>query len=571
MNSQTSVQDPGAPASNDETELQKIGKYVVLRKLGTGNFGVVHLVRDTETGNNFAMKSIDIFRIEKHAKIRELFMTEINVMNKVKHPNIIHLHGFMKSKTHYLLIIDYCNGGDFQKKLAETPQGYFEEEQAVTYLAQILEGFKELQKHKILHRDFKMANLFLHNDQVVIGDFGFAKEGFDVTSTELGTPVIRAPEMAALGTVRNYNSKVDVWSMGVVFYEMLFGENPFFALNPKEINEKIDHLACDRLPFPRKVSEEAMDFLRKTIQKNPNNRMDWDGCFSHPLILKHKAKKVETLAPPRASVVSSAQSSASTKSQSPPEKEKIVKISQDSPEKKPSSPKAETTTEMSKKDQAIAKEIDSRMKHEDNIIVFFISTFAEVNKAIELSEFASMKRNLTFVGLLILKKACIISAHFATELIAHRSVVSINQTYFDIFVNSIFFSEIVKLFDEKRSKLKASFAKFVETKLAFTFSENNEFLFDPNFTDVKLIDTNLSSQVKTLVNMFRDLGGVSADLKIFFFFLIACIIHCFDSVNSFKYMDPKTKKRFEWTPFLESYKTNSITKVEAFLEEERST
>lgn len=94
--------------------------------------------------------------------------------------------------------------------------------------------------HKILHRDFKLANLLKKDEFIVIGDFGFAKKGLEYTDTRLGTPLTMAPEilMDEQGE-QSYNSKVDLWSIGVVFYEMVFGSSPFFALNRSDIKKKI--------------------------------------------------------------------------------------------------------------------------------------------------------------------------------------------------------------------------------------------------------------------------------------------------------------------------------------------
>jgi len=87
-----------------------------------------------------------------------------------------------------------------------------------------------LVKYKILHRDFKLANLMKHNNMVKIADFGFSKilENDNKTNTMLGSPLNMAPEVL---NGENYNNKADVWSLGTVFYELLFGKPPFIASN----------------------------------------------------------------------------------------------------------------------------------------------------------------------------------------------------------------------------------------------------------------------------------------------------------------------------------------------------
>lgn len=77
-----------------------------------------------------------------------------------------------------------------------------------------------------MHRDFKLANVFLHEDKVVIGDFGFAKSGEDVATTKLGSPITMAPELLLGGSRVSYTNKADLWSVGVCFYWLIFGRPP---------------------------------------------------------------------------------------------------------------------------------------------------------------------------------------------------------------------------------------------------------------------------------------------------------------------------------------------------------
>lgn len=82
-----------------------------------------------------------------------------------------------------------------------------------------MNGFRELRKHKVLHRDFKLANLFIHNETLIIGDFGFAKSGQEMAETKLGTPLTMAYEILTANSENSvYTSKADLWSVGVVYY-----------------------------------------------------------------------------------------------------------------------------------------------------------------------------------------------------------------------------------------------------------------------------------------------------------------------------------------------------------------
>lgn len=94
-------------------------------------------------------------------------------MSEINHANIMHLYEFMETTHNYYLVIQYCNNGDLEEYLKK--MGNLGEDEAVYFLMQMMNGFRILHKNKIMHRDVKLANLFLQNDKIVIGDFGFAK------------------------------------------------------------------------------------------------------------------------------------------------------------------------------------------------------------------------------------------------------------------------------------------------------------------------------------------------------------------------------------------------------------
>lgn len=112
--------------------------------------------------------------------------------------------------------------------------------EAIEYLIQMLNGFKTLVKYKILHRDFKLANLMKHNNSIKIADFGFSKilENDSKTDTMLGSPLNMAPEIL---NGDSYDNKADIWSLGTVFYEMLFGKPPFVASNIIDLLKNINN------------------------------------------------------------------------------------------------------------------------------------------------------------------------------------------------------------------------------------------------------------------------------------------------------------------------------------------
>jgi serine/threonine protein kinase len=126
-------------------------------------------------------------------------------MSEINHPNIMHLFDFLESSNSYYLVMQYCNKGDLEAYLSRQPKNFFLEQEALYLLKQIMNGFQVLRKHRVMHRDFKLANIFMNDDTLVIGDFGFARAGHEMAQTNLGTPLTKAPELNK-GTVIDRDS-----------------------------------------------------------------------------------------------------------------------------------------------------------------------------------------------------------------------------------------------------------------------------------------------------------------------------------------------------------------------------
>ena len=163
---------------------------------------------------------------------------------------------------------------------------------------QIMNGFKELYEHKIMHRDIKLANIFLDNDTIVIGDFGFAKMDSELTRTRLGTPLTMSPEMLDEDD-KAYSNKADLWSIGCVFYQLVCGRAPYTAKNYKELKKIVLNFASTESVFiPKEVSlsKECLDLLNGLFKYLPEERIEWKDFFHHPLFKLHcKLVQKETM------------------------------------------------------------------------------------------------------------------------------------------------------------------------------------------------------------------------------------------------------------------------------------
>jgi serine/threonine-protein kinase ULK/ATG1 len=254
-----------------------VDNYVLERIIGKGQFGEVFKGYNKLNGEDIAVKTVN--RANLKGKFYELLENEIKVLRTCNNPNIIKLYDIKKTKNNIYLVLEYCNEGDLMEYLKEKQR--LTEDEAIDFFVQILSAFKVLVRNKIMHRDFKLANILKHNGSIKIADFGFAKLlGNDAfTSTTLGSPLNMAPEVLE---GKNYNNKADIWSVGTCFYELLFGKPPFTA---KNIQELLSNIKTKGLRFPKNVPINPIveDVLRQMLIVDPNKRIDWDDLFDHKI------------------------------------------------------------------------------------------------------------------------------------------------------------------------------------------------------------------------------------------------------------------------------------------------
>lgn len=191
----------------------------------------------------------------------------------------MHLFDYFETENNYYLVINHCNKGDLETYLQKQKIRFLDERDAIEVLKQIMNGFIELRKYKVMHRDLKLSNIFLHNEKIVIGDFGLAKTGKEMSCTKLGTPLMMAPEL--IEGAREYSSKTDLWSIGILFYQLLFGTVPFFGLSLNEVYAEIEAKSGDKLKFPNSnpISAKTQHLLRSLLQMDPDKRTDWKDFF----------------------------------------------------------------------------------------------------------------------------------------------------------------------------------------------------------------------------------------------------------------------------------------------------
>lgn len=173
-----------------------------------------------KNNQTFAIKTIEKTKIRG---IEKYIDQEIEIMKKLAAQNskyTVRLYENFEDAVFLYLVMELCEGTLFNLIV----KNQLNEQQSLHIFAELLKGFKELHENKIIHRDLKPENIFIQNNAYKIADFGVSKHNADITSSYAGTPHYMAPELIQK---KPYNYKVDVWSLGVILYFMLFKEFPF--------------------------------------------------------------------------------------------------------------------------------------------------------------------------------------------------------------------------------------------------------------------------------------------------------------------------------------------------------
>ena len=257
-----------------------IRDYVIQKKrIGKGAFSNIYKGYNKKSNKRVAVKEIKLDTINKY---KESIKRETKIMRLLKHPNIINLYDTVidNYNDNIYLILDYFPRGDLSNFLKKRQ---LKEKYAHKFTSQLADGLEYLLQNKIIHRDLKPQNILVTNlGDIKITDFGFARyfEDNTILNTICGSPLYMAPEIVKN---RKYDFKSDLWSVGVILYEMLIGRPPYRA---KNIFDLVTNIEKKNVILPSNIvlTDECKDLLFKLLQKNPVERIQWDDFFSHKWI-----------------------------------------------------------------------------------------------------------------------------------------------------------------------------------------------------------------------------------------------------------------------------------------------
>ena len=283
----------------------KLGSYTMEKLLGEGSFGKVHLTRKEGDSKKYATKELDREEIDS-SEAKKYLINEIRILQSLNHPNIVKFVDIKKTKKHYYIMMEFCNGGELSKNLEKymIKNGTaFPEELVQHFMRQIIDAFKYIHGKKIIHRDVKLDNILLNFDneedkknfnlmkaQVKIIDFGFSCIYNDIKKSILGSPINMDPLILkkltdSTGATRElgYDMSADIWSIGTICYEMLIGKSAFDSNDIKELSDKIEKGAYK---VPTNISAELVSFLNGMLQYEGKNRLNAEQLSRHAFLTK---------------------------------------------------------------------------------------------------------------------------------------------------------------------------------------------------------------------------------------------------------------------------------------------
>ncbi|CAN4106030.1 unnamed protein product [Withania somnifera] len=262
-----------------------VGDYVIGKQIGAGSFSTVWHARHRAHGTEVAIKEIVTARLNN--KLQDSLKSEIVILQKINHPNIIRLHDMIEEVGKIYIVLEYCRGGDLSVYIQQR-QGRIPEETAKHFMQQLASGLNILHDNNLIHRDLKPQNLLLssNNDHstLKIADFGFARslQPRGLAETLCGSPLYMAPEIMQL---QKYDAKADLWSVGAILFQLVTGKTPFTGNNQIQLLQNI--LKSTELLFPpsgKNLSPNCIDLCKKLLRRYPVERLTFEEFFNHPFL-----------------------------------------------------------------------------------------------------------------------------------------------------------------------------------------------------------------------------------------------------------------------------------------------
>lgn len=266
-----------------------LGKYEMKKQIGVGASGTVFVAHVAGSTDVVAVKRMAF----KTQPKKEMLLTEIKVMKQYRHPNLVnYIESYLVDADDLWVVMDYLEGGNLTDVVVKTE---LDEGQIAAVLQECLKALHFLHRHSIVHRDIKSDNVLLGmNGEVKLTDMGFCAQiqPGSKRDTVVGTPYWMSPEIL---NKKQYNYKVDIWSLGIMALEMIDGEPPYLRETPLKAIYLIAQNGKPEIKQRDRLSSEFNNFLDRCLVVDPDLRADTNELLAHPFL--KKAKPLSSLIP----------------------------------------------------------------------------------------------------------------------------------------------------------------------------------------------------------------------------------------------------------------------------------